>query len=191
MKWDCAGLALNSFPDAGSWIKHGISLDYSLWWPLGVLSSGYLKHSASTLGPAQRKLQGFGHFEMFQALLEHLSLTGRHGKLAESRWRRRWYFAVRDLFPDGSCWSHYGLISSHGLLVVKPPNSCCPSQDIYLLLWWAGGSVILGPWMDWQAVQGCAAHHAVMAAVGKGCVKTQNVFFKMFLTSFQRLVFVS
>lgn len=73
---------IEQFPGPWSRIKRGISLDYSLWWPLGVLSSRYLKHSLrSTLRPlAQRKLQGFGPFESFKVqALEHLSLTDCSG----------------------------------------------------------------------------------------------------------------
>lgn len=74
---------VEQFPGPWSWIKRGISLDYSLWWPLRVLSSWYLKHSPqSTLRPAQRKLQGFEPFESFKVqALEHLSLALlRHGR---------------------------------------------------------------------------------------------------------------
>lgn len=73
LKWDCAGLALNSFPVVGSWIKSGISLDYSLWWPLRVLSLGYLKHSTSS-----EKITGILIFlkvqGTFRALITHSRL---------------------------------------------------------------------------------------------------------------------
>lgn len=54
------------FPEPWSWIKRRISLAYSLWWPLRVLSWMYLKHSPAPLGPAQSRLQGFGPFERFK-----------------------------------------------------------------------------------------------------------------------------
>lgn len=68
------------FPGPQSWIKSRISLDYSLWWPLRVLSWGYLKHSLTILSPAQGRLQGFGPFERFKvqafrALITHSACT--------------------------------------------------------------------------------------------------------------------
>ena len=73
------------FPGRLSGIKSRISLDYSLWWPLRVLSSGYLKNSPATLRPAQRRLQGFGPFERFKVqafrvLITHSAYT--HGEPA-------------------------------------------------------------------------------------------------------------
>lgn len=72
------------FPGPRSWIKSRISLDYSLWWPLRVLSWGYLKHSLTILSPAQGRLQGFGPFERFKvqafrALITHSACTCEAG----------------------------------------------------------------------------------------------------------------
>lgn len=91
------------FPGPRSWIRSGISLDYSLWWPLRVLSWGYLKRSAATLRAAQRRLQGFGCFERFKVQAFRALIT--HWELAESTvhiyswwWKEVGYFVQRDLF---------------------------------------------------------------------------------------------
>lgn len=104
------------FPGPRSWIKSGISLDYSLWWPLRVLSWGYLKHSPPTLSPAQRRLQGFGPFERFKvqafrALITHSACTWEAGLVHGAH-----IFILRDFFFSWlmlSFWSHYTLISYH------------------------------------------------------------------------------
>lgn len=142
------------FPGPWSRIKGGISLDYSLWWPLRVLSSRYLKHCPqSTLRPAQRKLQGFGPFESFKVqALEHLSLTLLlHGSPppppsllaaclvtvmeAKMVFSAQGFLVVFFFLPDGSHWSYYTLISQPELsdgLTFKPPGTCCPLSNIYL-----------------------------------------------------------
>lgn len=116
------------FPGRRSWIKSRISLDYSLWWPLRVLSWGYLKHSPTTLRPAQRRLQGFGPFERFKvqaftALITHSAYAWEaglvHGAyLVVMMEGSKVFFTGRICFSWWlilSCWSHYTLISCHEL----------------------------------------------------------------------------
>lgn len=136
------------FPGLWSRIKRRISLDYSLWWPLRVLSSGYLKHSPpSTLRPAQRKLQGFGPFERFKVQAFRALIT--HSAFAMESWPSpRCIFSHDDGSKDGIL--HWGICFSWWLTLIslythflprtvrwftiKLPGSCCPLSNIYLRL---------------------------------------------------------
>lgn len=136
------------FPGPWSRIKRRISLDYSLWWPLRVLSSGYLKHSPpSTLRPAQRKLQGFGPFERFKVQAFRALIT--HSAFAMESWPSpRCIFSHDDGSKDGIL--HRGICFSWWLTLIslythflprtvrwfniKLPGSCCPLSNIYLRL---------------------------------------------------------
>lgn len=112
------------FPEPGSWIKSRISLDYSLWWPLRVLSSGYFKHSPTTLRPAQRKLQGFGQFERFKDQAFRALIT--HSTYAwDAQWGRSAYLVMmeaRMVF----CTVGFVFLMAHGDLITHsfPARNC-------------------------------------------------------------------
>lgn len=107
------------FSGPRSWIKNRISLDYSLWWPLRVLSWKYLKHSPTTLRPARRRLQGFGPFEWFKvhafrALITHSAYAWEsglvHGACLVMMMEGSMVFCTEGfVFPDG-LYCHVDLI---------------------------------------------------------------------------------